>query len=139
MEHMDHQHTNESIAAHPAEPAAMRERCDGTLDPGGYGSWQGHMLPGLIFVIWGTWMAYGAFKLYLASSVVSSGPKGRAVRKPYTARVWHKAPWRSAALLEPIFKLVLVCLGLLTELRLDHSEYVYVACQPHKGSFCKVG
>lgn len=125
MEHMSHEHANNTLAGTPEEPAAMRELCDGTLDPGHYGSWQGHMLPGLIFAFWGAWMAYSAFKQYLASSVVPSA-KGRGTRRPYTARAWYKSPWRNAVLVEPCFKLVAVFLGLLTELRLDHPAYVYV-------------
>lgn len=125
MEHMDHHTTNATLAGAPEEPAAMRELCDGTLDPGHYGSWQGHMLPGLLFVLWGAWMAYSSFQLYLASTVTTTG-KGRRATKPYAARSWNKAPWRSLALLEPCLKMVFVVLGLLTELRLDHPAYVYV-------------
>lgn len=135
---MEHTANVSSIAmgpAAPAEPAVMRELCDGSLDPDlHYGSWQGHMLPGLLFVCWGAWMAFASFQLYLRSlqspgtstgALTSKSTRARTPRA-YAARAWHLAPWARLRLLEPYLKLFLTSLGLLMELRLDHDAYVYV-------------
>ena len=83
-----------------------------------HGAWLGHMLPGSLFVVLGTWWALSVFILFLRS---------RIARRPFLSRVWYCIPggpsWLRSAPIEPLMKVALPLVGILGELWLGHESY----------------
>lgn len=99
------------------EPAEMRTTCEGVVEDRAFGSWKGHMLPGALFVFWGTWTAVHFFRAYLLAA------RSRGRHGEYTARAWYEVPSRYLRLFEPVCKVLGPCFCILMELYLDHPAY----------------
>lgn len=84
-------------------------KCDGSVyDMYGGGTWKGHVWPGIIILCWGLWWATNAFRAHFREG------------SNYKSRGW----WRGLYAMEPLLKIIGPPIGILTELRLDHSEFL---------------
>lgn len=92
--------------------------CDGTVYPGGGGSWIGHVFPGTVFVIWGLHWMLSIYRTYL------NRPDS------YRAKTWHKLilldkDWPIEALAKFFFPPI----AMLAELYLAHQGgWRYLIC-----------
>lgn len=99
---MDHSH---------GAPDAPLLRCDGSVyDMYGGGTWKGHVWPGVVFLFWGLWWAVRAFRCHVREG------------SHYRSKAW----WPGMYAIEPLLKLFGPPIGVLVELRLDHSEFLCV-------------
>lgn len=128
MDHsMDEHHThNGGMAGHQG----MGMNCDGTPPLGEGGTLIGHVLPGCLFVLWGSWWAYNA-----CLRCACSGPN----RAMFRSSSWYKMPGRWS-LVEPVLKIVLPLVALSMELYFDHMSegFQYMYCPKgtkHEGEF----
>lgn len=71
----------------------------------------GHVYPGVIFILWGSWWAWNTVALYL----------WRSPRRPYRGRPWYPMPLRALRYLEPALKLLVPLVAVNMELWLDHK------------------
>ncbi|KAL4448193.1 hypothetical protein ABPG75_005412 [Micractinium tetrahymenae] len=117
MDHLNHDH-----AAHGAHDAnVMQLLCDGTHAEGAHGSWKGHVYPGVVFILWGSWWAWNTAALYL----------WRSPRRPYSGRPWYPMPLRALRFLEPALKLLVPLVAMNMELWADHhGEWQSLYCAP---------
>ena len=90
-------------------PHASTLLCDGTEIQNGSGTWKGHFLPGLIFLVWGIWWAVRSFRTHQVA---------RLVGLEYRSKGWYSGCWSA----EPLFKVLGPPVGILTELWLDHDH-----------------
>eukprot|EP00887_Chlorella_sp_A99_P004132 scaffold23.g4132.t1 len=80
---------------------------------GSHGTWMGHVLPGIVFCIWGAHMLYHVCCYFLYATP----------RRPYAARAWYPLALRWLAFLEPAIKLLLPPVAVSIELYFDHDAY----------------
>lgn len=71
----------------------------------------GHVYPGIVFILWGSWWAWNTVVLYL----------WRSPRRPYRGRAWYPLPLRPLHYLEPALKLLVPLVAVNMELWLDHE------------------
>lgn len=73
------------------------------------------MLPGVVFILWGSWWALNVMCAQLAATP----------HRPYRSRGWFSIPWarRLLRFLEPAMKLLLPPLAVSVELFWDHDHY----------------
>lgn len=79
---------------------------------------QGHVLPGIVFCIWGAHMLYHVCCYFLYATP----------RRPYAARAWYPLALRWLAFLEPAIKLLLPPVAVSIELYFDHDAYRSLYC-----------
>lgn len=92
------------------------------LPDGGYhyphGGFDGHVVPGAFFLVWGFWWTLTTFATYVQCL---------AARRGFRTRAWRPLPWGSPRLrslpLEPLVKIVLPAFGILGELWLGHESW----------------
>jgi hypothetical protein len=131
MEHAGH-HMDDGSTMHGHEGMGMN--CDGVGLSGEGGTLIGHVLPGVLFVVWGSWWAYN---VCLRCALQTHN------HVSFNSKPWYKLPSRRntiASLIEPILKIVLPCIALSMELYLDHlSEgFQHLYCPKgtkHEGEF----
>ncbi|GAB4817260.1 hypothetical protein N2152v2_004306 [Parachlorella kessleri] len=110
MDMTAHDHTGHSGAFLQQEPEDMRLECDGTI---------GHVLPGAVLIMWGSWWAYNICLRYLASR------RGA----PYRASSWFPMAQRWLRYLEPAMKVILPPMAVSIELYFDHPDgFRYLYC-----------
>ncbi|KAK9857593.1 hypothetical protein WJX84_006077, partial [Apatococcus fuscideae] len=79
-----------------------------------HGGFNGHVLPGCFFLIWGSWWLFSSYRLYLRSST----------KVPYHSRTWYEWPWWPHGVpLEPFAKVLLPFIGINGELWAGHDHY----------------
>jgi hypothetical protein len=88
------------------------------------GSFEGHVIPGVFFVIYGSWWMFTSYVLYFwnRSGSSSSGKTNRAAaRREYeiNKRSWLSLPCFPRLHLEPLVKVVLPIIGIIVELLFD--------------------
>lgn len=112
-------HQGHDMGGH-AGHEGMGINCEGEVLSGEGGSYIGHVGPGALFVIWGSWWAYNA----CLRSVWS-----RANQTPFKSASFYRMPGK-AALIEPVLKIVLPVVALSMELYLDHLQegFQYMYC-----------
>lgn len=120
---MEHNHAHEG----------MGMNCDGIGRQGEGGTLIGHVLPGVLFVVWGSWWAYN---VCLRCAVMTHN------KMSFQSNAWYKFPTSSrvGSMIEPILKVALPLIALSMELYLDHlSEgFQYLYCPKgtkHEGEF----
>ena len=102
------QHFLRSMDSHEDSDVTLF-KCDGSkYDMYGGGTWKGHFWPGFIFLFWGFWWAMRAFRAHARDS------------SKYRSRAW----WPGLYLIEPLLKIFGPPVGVLVELRFDHSEFL---------------
>ena len=123
-QHHDHAH-----AGHEG----MGVNCQGVARQGEGGTLIGHVLPGVLFVVWGSWWAYN---VCLRCAVMTHN------KISFQSRAWYQFPTASKGgrMVEPILKILLPLIALSMELYLDHlSEgFQYLYCPKgtkHEGEF----
>lgn len=90
--------------------------CDGSpLSLHGGGTWGGHFVPGLIFVSWGLWWMYHTFRLHILH---------RTYGDSFASQGWYTGLTWWCRYLEPFLKVFGGPVGILVELRLDHSYFL---------------
>lgn len=109
----------------------MGVSCDGVPPKGEGGTLMGHVLPGILFVVWGSWWAYNV----CLRSVVSVRNKMVFESQPF-----YRFPRERMSLLEPVLKIVLPIIAMSMELYFDHlSEgFQHLYCPEgtiHAGEF----
>ncbi len=103
--------------SHGASDAPLL-RCDGSVyDMYGGGTWKGHVWPGIVFVFWGLWWAMCAFRCHVREG------------SQFRSRAW----WPGLCAIEPLLKIFGPPIGVLVELRLDHSEFLCVLLRSFDG------
>lgn len=102
--------------------------CDGSVyQMYGGGTWKGHVLPGLVFFVWALWWTVQIYRAHLLGIADGSG---------YRSRAWWPGLWH----IEPLLKIFGPPLGILVELRLDHSEFLCVSsplCPRLRSNTCR--
>lgn len=116
-DHVDHMH------------GMMGLDCMGRPVGHGAGTYVGHVLPGILFVVWGGWWTCNAC---LRAAVSHSGG--------FTSLSWYKMPVKGMGLGEPVLKIVLPLIALSMELYFDHLDegFQYLHCPkgtPREGEF----
>ncbi|RMZ54046.1 hypothetical protein APUTEX25_002623 [Auxenochlorella protothecoides] len=96
----------------------MHTECDGSLDISRKGSWQGHILPGSVFVMWGAWWAYNVCLAVLKANH----------SRPYAAQPWFRMGLKRFYWMEPLLKIILPPLAVSVELYFDHTAFRYLYC-----------
>lgn len=111
----------------------MGMNCEGVGRHGEGGTLIGHVLPGILFVVWGSWWAYN---VCLRCAVTAHN------QIKFQSSAWYKFPTRSngGRMIEPILKIILPLIALSMELYLDHlSEgFQHLYCPKgtkHEGEF----
>lgn len=89
-------------------------RCDGETNMWDGGSWVGHLLPGLAFLVWATHWMIGVFHVYFESQVRN---------QPYHSRACYSLPglpasWR----IEAVLKILAAPIAISAELYLAHCS-----------------
>lgn len=111
-----------SIVDDPTHPIphnlGMMTECDGSVSYDRKGSWMGHVLPGIVFCIWGTYMLLQVSRMWL----------WRSARKPYRALAWYPMDTHYLRYFEPIIKIILPPIAVSIELYWDHPSYRYLYC-----------
>ncbi|EFN55136.1 hypothetical protein CHLNCDRAFT_134206 [Chlorella variabilis] len=83
-----------------------------------HGGFDGHIVPGCFFIVWGLWWAITTYAHYMQCL---------AARRGFRARGWQLLPFGLRRLrrlpLEPFVKLCLPLVGILGELWLGHESY----------------
>lgn len=91
----------------------MGINCEGVGRHGEGGTMMGHILPGTLFVVWGSWWAYN---VCLRCAVMSHN------KIAFQSSAWYKFPTqlKGGRMIEPILKILLPLIALSMELYLDH-------------------
>ncbi|KAL4520062.1 hypothetical protein Ndes2526B_g01391 [Nannochloris sp. 'desiccata'] len=98
--------------------------CDGSVAGMKGGTWKGHVGPGILFIIWGSWWAYSVL-----SYLVFSSKHHRRPSQNYISKSWYPMPFRWLYYTEPILKIILPLFYVSVELYLDHPDgFQYLHC-----------
>ncbi|WP_289457311.1 hypothetical protein, partial [Klebsiella pneumoniae] len=81
-----------------------------------------HVLPGCVFIVWGSWWAYNVITYHL----------WRSAARPYRGRAWYPLGVRALWLLEPALKVAVPLVALFMELYWDHAPpaFRHLYCPP---------
>jgi len=66
----------------------------------------GHIVPGSMFIIWGSWWVFSCLRAHLLSTP----------QRPYKSRAWFELPLLTSVPLEPIVKVLGCFIGINGEL-----------------------
>jgi hypothetical protein len=109
---------------------SVHSHAEGHEGHGHGGSWAGHMLPAVFFLLWGAWWA-----VHSAARVAGAGAR----RAAYVPRAWYPLTvpggGRLLRLLEPALKVVLPGVGMFAELYFHPPRPVYNALHNPDGTF----
>jgi hypothetical protein len=134
MAEMTHQQHGDSMGADVGSMShdmagSMHEHmgvnCDGMPSSHGGGTLIGHVLPGALFIVWGSWWAYN---VCLRSAVMTTNKMG------FGSNAWYRFPARFQ-LVEPVLKIILPCVALSMELFFDHLNEP----SPYQSLYCPKG
>lgn len=123
--HHDHQHVD-SAGGHAAHAAHSSFHCDGSPGGHGGGSLIGHIGPGALFIIWGTWWAYN---VCLRAAVTATN------RLTFSSASFYRFPSKRFQLVEPCLKIVFPLIALSMELYFDHLN----EDRPYQSLYCPKG
>jgi hypothetical protein len=97
-------------AAHLFVTTAMAEEAGEAYHA--HGGYFGHVLPGLMFLLWSSWWTLNLMARWLHCT---------KTKRQFVSRAWFL--WKGRGLIEPILKIVLPSFGILVELRLGHKAW----------------
>ena len=78
-----------------------------------HGAWLGHLVPGILFITWGSWWLFSSLRLYMRSTP----------HQPYASRTWFEFPGLGKVPLEPMFIIFGTFIGINGELWFGQSDW----------------
>eukprot|EP01023_Acetabularia_acetabulum_P029395 TRINITY_DN27742_c0_g1_i7.p1 TRINITY_DN27742_c0_g1~~TRINITY_DN27742_c0_g1_i7.p1 ORF type:complete len:311 (+),score=36.25 TRINITY_DN27742_c0_g1_i7:184-1116(+) len=95
--------------------------CSGQEVEHGGGSWEGHILPGILFFSWGVWILLNVLYNYVS---VQFNPNNKSVKN----RAWYPLKYKNFPL-EPLLVILGTSLGIPSELVWSNTRYTALLCR----------